>query len=479
MARTHRCPTPQIEKTPAQSDDVCERIRRDCPRQMGARRTAQSIPGPTFEAAVPPNAVLEESIEQPAHLPPTNRKRRRGSEDNLEYTVVRSPKRPRSGHRTYNSRHGDETDKAEPIAFWAKEGRWPQQSFEPNSSMDRILARKKPSRSRSRKRSAPGSTSSATPSDQKPREEKSAPYHDPRYRKLLETRGSFMDDSLLGISDDSRDMTTTFLSSEQTFPGHTLFRDSTFKKACRGVEDRNEARVIRDITPLLVPSAELFAINGATELERLIESTNEGWNNSVPLTGTRPQPDYSVGFRREAFTEDQLEKLSPFIGDWIAGDQSFFMATYLMYFPFLTCEVKCGATALDVADRQNAHSMTLAIRAVVELFRLVKREKELDRKVLGFSVSHDHRIVRLYGHYPVVEGKDTKFYRNPIRTFDFTDLEGKDRWSAYRFVKNVYDLWMPKHFRLLCSAIDQLPSQLDFGLPTKLQEYSLSQDLEG
>ncbi|KAK4206103.1 hypothetical protein QBC37DRAFT_242996, partial [Rhypophila decipiens] len=109
-------------------------------------------------------------------------------------------------------------------------------------------------------------------------------------------------------------------------------------------------------------------------LKHLVESVNEGWNNSIPFTSTRPQPDYSVGFRREAFTDDQLIKLSPFIGDFITGDQSLFMATYYMYFPFLTCEVKCGAAALDIADRQNAHSMTLAVRAIVELFRAVKRE---------------------------------------------------------------------------------------------------------
>jgi len=36
-----------------------------------------------------------------------------------------------------------------------------------------------------------------------------------------------------------------------------------------------------------------------------------------------------------------------------------------MYFPFLTCEVKCGAAALDVADRQNAYSMTMAVRVLV------------------------------------------------------------------------------------------------------------------
>jgi hypothetical protein len=46
---------------------------------------------------------------------------------------------------------------------------------------------------------------------------------------------------------------------------------------------------------------------------------------------------------------------------------SFFMATYYLLFPFLTCEVKCGATGLDIADRQNGHSMTLAIRGYVRL----------------------------------------------------------------------------------------------------------------
>lgn len=58
-----------------------------------------------------------------------------------------------------------------------------------------------------------------------------------------------------------------------------------------------------------------------------------------------------------------------------------------MYFPFLTCEVKCGAAALDIADRQNAHSMILAVRGVVELFRLVKREKEPHREILAFSTT--------------------------------------------------------------------------------------------
>jgi hypothetical protein len=77
------------------------------------------------------------------------------------------------------------------------------------------------------------------------------------------------------------------------------------------------------------------------------------------------------------------------------------MATHYMHFPFLTCEVKCGTTGLDIADRQNAHSMTVAMKGVIELFRGVAREQELHRQILGSSYSHDHEPVRIWGHSPM------------------------------------------------------------------------------
>ena len=103
------------------------------------------------------------------------------------------------------------------------------------------------------------------------------------------------------------------------------------------------------------------------------------------------------------------------------------MSTYYIYFPFLTYEVKCGAAALNITDRQNAYNITMAVRGVVELFRLVKREKELHREILAFSVSHDHRTVRIYSHYPVIDGNKTTFYRHPIHEFSFTALDGKEK----------------------------------------------------
>lgn len=98
-----------------------------------------------------------------------------------------------------------------------------------------------------------------------------------------------------------------------------------------------------------------------------------------------------------------------------------------MYFPFLTCEVNCGAVALVIADRQNARIMTCAVRGIVDIYRAVKREKELCRKILVVSISHDHSAVRIYGHYTLVEGNKTTFYRHHIRSFDSTDQDGKER----------------------------------------------------
>lgn len=369
-----------------------------------------------------------------------------------------------------------------PIAYWVAHKNWPAYFFKQNSQtkkdlerdswyeeyikpyteMSHLLARKRSDTSLRRKKSESGNTTpgTTTQSDEKPREAKSAPYRDVRYPVFLATKGSFLKESDLGITDKSRSLCRTLLDEEQTVPSASLFRDDLFKSTCNKIQDRNEALVIQDISRLIVPSAQNLAIYGAKSLDILIESVNEGWNNSIPVSKTRPQPDYAVGFKRDAFTPAQFKKLEPFIGNLF--ETSFFLGTFYMYFPFFTCEVKCGAGALDIADRQNAHSMTLAVRGVVELFRLVKRDTELHREILAFSVSHDHRSVRIYGHYAEVDGDNTKFYRYPVRTFDFTELDGRDKWTAYKFTKSIYNVWMPKHFERICSAVDQIPKDINF-----------------
>jgi hypothetical protein len=124
--------------------------------------------------------------------------------------------------------------------------------------------------------------------------------------------------------------------------------------------------------------------------------------------------------------------------------------------------------------------MTLAMRGTVELFRLMKREKELHREILAFSISHDHETVRIYAHYPVIDRDETTFCHYPIKRFDFTSEEGKDKWTSYKSTKNIYDIWMPTHLKRICSVIDELPPNLDFEVSqqSELGESGLSQGLE-
>ena len=435
----------------------------------------------------PADSIKLSSQNQPITPPLRDRKRKRETEDpSVEIPITPFAKRQQAcvdsaavRSADPGTRFGSIDSPIDPIDYWRRKQTWPKEYFEPDT-MSHLLAKRRSTPSLRRKRSDSGSLpmSYNTPSDQRPREEKSAPYQDPRYITLLETKGIFMSEDSEGPEKESKNLCRRLLTEDQSVPQVSRFSDKIFKLTCGRIIGRNETKVIQDITRLIVPSAEELADFGAEHLACLIEAVNAGWNNSLPVTKTRPQPDYSVGFKRNAFTQEQLDKLAPFIGDFITGDQSFFMATYYMYFPFLSCEVKCGTAALDIADRQNAHSMTLAVRAVVELFRLVKRETEIDRKILAFSVSHDHRSVRIYGHYAVIDGSRTMFYHYPIHTFDFTSLDGREKWTAYKFIKNVYDTWMPIHFERLCSAIDDLPPELDFEVSSLPRDYRLSQDLE-
>ncbi|KAF7854696.1 hypothetical protein EAF04_010265 [Stromatinia cepivora] len=357
------------------------------------------------------------------------------------------------------------------IEFWRENGTWPTEEQE--KTMDRFRAivdnMRAQKRSLSRKRSNASLSTETTQSSQQPRDQKSAQYKHPLFEKQLNKCGSFMDKYHKDITAESKKLCDTLLQAPQLPPEHTLFSDDKlYEKTCTRIRGQNEARVVRDIAQLIVPSAEILADRGAEHLEILQETINACWLNSYTFInpfgscpGPRPQPDFGLGFKPEAFSLEQLQKLQIFIGD-PSTDSSWIAATYNMYLPFLSSEVKCGASGIDTADRQNAHTQSVILRGLHALFRLVGRENELHREINGFSISHDDMFVRIWGHYVVIDGNEPKFYRHPITQFSIQPtMRGDERWTAYTFVKNVYDLWVPQHFKRICSVIDMLPADLN------------------
>lgn len=85
------------------------------------------------------------------------------------------------------------------------------------------------------------------------------------------------------------------------------------------------------------------------------------------------------------------------------------------------------------------------------------RAETLHREILAFTISHDHSTVKIYGHYAfLTEGGKTTFHRYLIRHYAIRDQDGKERWTAYNFVRNVYEHFAPSHLRRIKDAISQL-----------------------
>lgn len=269
-----------------------------------------------------------------------NRKLKRKQKQSQEVEVPQEGplgKRPQADNNSNQDNY--QTD------YWLQEGKWPKEYFESgnqtwedlkadtligkfeadgmNDLIRPLLARKK-SVTSLRRQALEASTT--TPTEKA--EDKSLPYRSLGYEDELAIKGSHLVESLEGITEDSKLVYQSLLITAQAVPQNTLFRDDLLKETCNRLQNRNEARIVKDISLLIAPSAESLAIYSATELKHLIFNINERWGESIPITDTRPQPDYCVRFSRSAFTADQLQRLKPYIKSLVLINYfSFFLVT--------------------------------------------------------------------------------------------------------------------------------------------------------
>ncbi|RDL36848.1 Uncharacterized protein BP5553_06200 [Venustampulla echinocandica] len=396
---------------------------------------------------------------------PESRKRKRSQEDEASLSSVTPPQKQLQTSSPVS--HIENTIyeniaglNADLVTRWIEGKPWPKEYFEQESTVNSSLRTKTSS-------SSPRMESEMT--DGSGKEGKNPAVRSRLYEVTLAKRGIYLEGGP-GITDDCRALCKSLLEAEQSLPPDSLFRDDRLEKTCERLRNENEAKVIRDISSLLVPSVEVLCAYGDDYLEFMVDHVNQRWFGCVPIVlGPTPQPDYSAGCKATIFTKGQLRKLEPFIKRW---KRTLFLATAWMYFPYLTVEVKCGNEGLNIADRQNAHSSGVAVKQVVDLYRKVSRQHELNRKILAFSISHNHVAVRIYGYYPVIDGDQTSIYRYSISQFDIRSNAGKDRWASYIFTRNLYDSYSPIHFERLRSAVDQLPD------PVSDYDQSQQSDLE-
>ena len=264
------------------------------------------------------------------------------------------------------------------------------------------------------------------------------------------------------IQRTSKDLCFSFLAGDRT-PGQcSCYPPEQIPNVLEHIQGLNEGRLQRDITPWVVPSAENLFFSGEITPDYIGEEIQADWTRCATMGGTRPKPDYTAGLLRTAFTKEEIGKLQKYT----SFERPFFFTPNLC-FPFLICGAKIGQEGIDKADRQNIHSASIAVGAIIELYKAAfgttypDRMNELYGQVLAFSVSHNHKLVNLYGHFAVLSDDSTrkpKFHRFDIAIFSLTMFDGADRYKAYNFVRNVYEKFAPEHRKRIKDAVASLPA---------------------
>ncbi|KAL2867134.1 uncharacterized protein BJX67DRAFT_381156 [Aspergillus lucknowensis] len=350
------------------------------------------------------------------------------------------------------------TRKANAILHWAQYDSWPSGLAQPIA----LLENNRSCRTR-------GSTYKSTTLAGTMTEA----YNNSKCVRFLNSCGAFLFNHSARPLPDEKLLCRRLFDERFETPKDSAFDERTFEYVCTRLVARNEIGVMQTIHRLTVPSAETASHSGEIEFEHLVDSINEPWDGSNALNPPaanppgrglqyrlpKPQPDYAVGFKVDAFTREQMRKLQPHLGT--GNDTSFFKGTLEMLFPFFAVEIKAFIGSMEAAGRANRHSTVIGMRGVYELFRSVKREQELHRKILAFSISHNHEVVHIHAHCPVITGDQASYYRHGLDCFNFTMEDGEKRWRAYNFVMAIYNTWVPVHFKFLASAVDNLP-EIDF-----------------
>ncbi|EXJ82292.1 hypothetical protein A1O3_06105 [Capronia epimyces CBS 606.96] len=260
------------------------------------------------------------------------------------------------------------------------------------------------------------------------REKKYAAYRDDNYSVVLEMKGSFMRPSDAGLVDEDKALCEDLLHiSQPSLSIHYLMKNSIDFRPFSAADLKPES------TSIYTPGCHSVL-----------------WTTAA--TGSH------LGFKWSNFTETQRKKLSI-----DPSEKSYYTAREDIYFPFMTSEVQCGG-CLYLADLPNTHSMTIALRGIVDLYRKANCASDVHRRALGFSISHDEYCIRIYVQYPEIDGEKTTFWRETIQQHPLNYGKGQANWTCGQFTLNVCQIFAPALLARLKGVIDRMADPIHSAL---------------
>ncbi|KAF2209205.1 hypothetical protein CERZMDRAFT_61562, partial [Cercospora zeae-maydis SCOH1-5] len=219
----------------------------------------------------------------------------------------------------------------------------------------------------------------------------------------------------------------------------------------------------RDCTPPRGPSFERdrllkmldlvrFRNEARLGMDQMREAIDAEWTQCSTICGPRPKPDFVIGISSSAFAKDEKEKLR--LSHTSACPNLF---PENMYYPFLICEVTGDDRPIQEAERQSMHSASIAVQAIVQLYKKISAADEVDRKILAFSVAHDYTTVKIFGHFARVEEQKLTFFRCHLYDANFATGFASNEWAKpYSIIRAIYDVFFPQHLARITGALNRL-----------------------
>lgn len=257
------------------------------------------------------------------------------------------------------------------------------------------------------------------PSDQPPQEVKSPQYTSIEYEFRLEQKGSYMRESSVRFTDTGRNLCQISLWEEQKTPQDTLFRDDFSRKLVKRHEEGvKQWLIIRNTFSPICSSAENLNHLRHEKSQRLI------WNCHWEMyRDDRVQRMFFVSLRlfgwvRAIFVDLKIgEQAQSVCGKARTQIYHLFHGYYadVLFFLHLWGDIHRSRCCRLSKHPEHKRRFKRSYR----LFGWVRREKERDREISAFSISHDHELVKIYGRYPVIKGDKATLYRHPTSRLQF------------------------------------------------------------
>ncbi len=137
------------------------------------------------------------------------------------------------------------------------------------------------------------------------------PVHSAAYEEELQRYGIVFDDLTTKdlLTDESKDLCQALLGLDEPAPAYNSCSEKMYIEIFQRASKCNEERVRRDLTPHIVPSAELlYLVDGETTLENVREEMSGDWTKCSLLGGTQPRPDYAYGCHPQLLLESSVPK---------------------------------------------------------------------------------------------------------------------------------------------------------------------------